>query len=172
MTKRPSLRELLGVWLVGAVGEILAYYLVEDAAEVLTASVVAVGSVFLLTPFFLVVYSVVWAWPLAARGDRAAISALFLFAVVVEATAGWFWVALDAITNTTVMMRLLAVVSPVGFGACAASAAWAYRRRASSYRSAVMGGKDPADQPVQQRAVGDLDVARRGPPATSRRLNV
>ena len=128
MTRRPSLRELLGVWLAGAVGEVLAFDLVEGAGAALTAEVLAVGFMFFLIPLFLVVYSLIWAWPLAAIGDRAAVSALLVFVVVVEAVSAWFWVAVDTITLTTVVMRLLAVLTPVVFAACAASAVWAYRR--------------------------------------------
>jgi hypothetical protein len=127
---RPSLRELLGVWLVGAVGEILlACYLVKDAETVMTAPFVAAGLAFVLAPPFLVVYSLVWAWPVAVQGDRTAISALVLFAVVVEAMSGWFWIGVHAITATTVLMRVLAVFSPLAFGACAVSAAWGYGRK-------------------------------------------
>ena len=130
MTRRPSLRELFGVWLVGAVGEVVAYAVIEGAEAALTAAVVAGGFVFFVTPVFVVVYSLVWVWPLAAVGDRAAVSALLVFVVVLEAVAGWFSVAADTITLTTLVMRLLAVIIPVAFGVCAASAAWAYRRRA------------------------------------------
>jgi len=109
MTKRPSLRELLAVWLVGAVGEAFAYDVVEGAEAALTATVVASGFVFFVTPLFLVVYSLLWAWPLAAMGDRTAVL-------------------------TTLVMRLLAVLIPVAFAACAGSAAWSYRRRAEPAR--------------------------------------
>ena len=112
---------------MGVVGEVLAYDLVENAGAVLTAAVVGGGFVFFLTPLVLVVYSLVWAWPLVAMGNRAALSALFAFAVAVEATAGWFSVAVHTITNMTVLMRLLAVLTPVAFAVYAASAAWVNR---------------------------------------------
>ena len=129
MTNRRSLRELFGVWMVGSLGEILAYSVIEDGAAFLTVPVAAGGFVFFVTPLFLVAYSLIWVWPLAAMGDRAAASSLMMFAVVVEAISAWFWMAAETITMTTVVMRLLAVLTPVACGACAASAAWVYRRR-------------------------------------------
>ena len=175
MTRRPSLRELLGVWLIGAVAEILGGILVEDAAA-MTAGPVVGGVLFFLTPLFLVVYSLVWAWPLAARGDRVAVSALLTFAMVVEAVSGWFWVGVHAITLTTVVMRLLAVLSPLAFGACAVSAVWAYRRRAPSRTATIVDAQDPADPASvgfgRQRDVAELDGTRRGQSETARRLDV
>jgi hypothetical protein len=45
--------------------------------------------------------------------------------------AGWFSGAVQTITNTTVLMRLLALLTPVTVGVYAASAAWMYRRRSA-----------------------------------------
>ena len=159
-TNRPSLRELLGVWLVGAVGEVFAYDRVKDPETVLTAPVVAAGLVFILMPAFLVVYTLVWAWPLAARGDRAAVSALVLFAVAVEATSGWSWIGIQSITLTTVLMRVLSVLSPLAFVACAASAAWVYGRRVSlEARAAAI----QRTAPIPAAPFLDLEEAVQGP---------
>jgi hypothetical protein len=159
MTNRPSLWELLGVWLVGAVGAILAYDLVKDLETVLTVPVVAAGLVLLLTPPFLVVYSLVWAWPLASRGDRAAVSALVVFAVVVEAISGSFWIGAHAITITSVGMRILALFNLLAFGACAVSAAWAYARRASFEEGTVAGQRFPQTDAAEAQRVRDQLMA-------------
>ena len=150
MTQRPSLWELLGVWLVGTVGLVLAHDLVQDPAAAL---------VLFLTPPFLVVYSLVWAWPLAARGDRTAVSALILFAVVVEGISGWFWIGAHAITLTTVAMRLLAVFSPLAFGACAVSAAWAHAHRASFEEGTAAGQWHPQAEEGEAQLVRDQLMA-------------
>lgn len=60
MNSRPSFRELFGV-------------LIGDAG-VMTAGVALGSGLFLFTPLFVVAYSVVWAWPLAASGDRVTVS--------------------------------------------------------------------------------------------------
>lgn len=159
MTNRPSLRELLGVWLVGVAGEILAYYVVKDPETVLTVPVVAAGILLFLGPPFLVVYSLVWAWPLASRGDRTAVFALILFAVVVEAMSGWFWIGVHAITLTSVLMRLLAVFSLLAFGACAVSAAWAYAHRAQLEAAAVRGQRTAWTEAAEGRLVRDQLMA-------------
>jgi hypothetical protein len=131
VTRRPSLPQLLGVWLASAAAEVLGWILVDDAG-LMTAGVVVGGGLFAITPLFVVVYSVFWAWPWAAAGDRVAVSGLLALALMVQAVSGWFWVGVETITLTTVVMRLLAVFSPVVFGLCVASAAWAHRKRRRS----------------------------------------
>ena len=105
MTRRPSWRELLGVWLASAAAEVLGWILVEDAG-IITAGVMVGGGLFVIAPLFVVAYSIFWAWPLAATGDRVAVSGLFAFAAMVQAVSGWFWVGVETITLTTVVMRL------------------------------------------------------------------
>jgi hypothetical protein len=160
MDEQPAFTAGTGWRLTGRpVGEILAYDLVKDPKTALMAPVVAAGIVFLLIPPFLVVYSLVWAWPVAAKGNRFALSALVLFAVVVEATSGWFWIGFHASTLTTVLMRVLAVFSPLAFGTCAVSAAWAYRLRAARGPSAVAGQPSARMEDVESQLARERPMA-------------
>jgi hypothetical protein len=133
--ERPSRPELVYVWLAGVAGGFCGWALVDDC-EVMTLGTAVAGGLFLLTPLFLVVYSVVWAWPLAAAGDRTAVKGLVAFAAMVQALAGWSWVGAHTITLTTFAMRLLFLFNPVVFVICAVSAAWVHHRRKQFLSSA------------------------------------
>jgi hypothetical protein len=175
VTRRPSLRELLGVWLASMAAEILGWILVDDAGP-MTVAVVLGGGLFILTPLFVVVYSVVWAWPWAAMGDRAAVSGLVVLAVMIQAVSGWFLVGVETITLTTIVIRLLAVFSPVVFVACAMSAAWAYRKRARSQSAAIGGAQDGAALPSlgsgREPGMDPHDAKEHKEVETARRLRV
>lgn len=149
---RPSFRELLGVWVAGATAQILGWSLVEDAG-LITASVVVGCGLFLLTPLFLVVYSVIWAWPSVIAGDRAVIAGLSLFGVAVQAVSTWSWIDVQMVSLTTLVMRLLSVLSPLVFGALAVSAALTRRRRTRLRRIESDGARDSAPLPGLESTV-------------------
>lgn len=129
MPERPSAAELIAVWPLGAAAVIAGYLLTQSDERSPTTSSDAGVVLFLVMPHFLVVYSLVWAWPLAARGDRATVVRLVTFAVVVQTTSGWFWLGLDALSITAVMMRLLALLGPIWFMSFAACGLWRHARR-------------------------------------------
>jgi hypothetical protein len=175
VTRRPSLRELLGVWLASITAEVLGWILVDDAGPI-TVAVALGGGLFVLTPLFAVVYSVVWAWPLAAAGDRVAVSGLLVFAVMVQAVSGWFWVGVETITLITVVMRLLAVFSPVVFAGCAVSAAWAYRKHGRPQSAVIVVAQDRAALPRlgsgREPGMDPHDAPEHEQVVTARRLSV
>ena len=164
LNRRPSLRELLGVWLAGVAAQTSGWLLVDDAGAIAVG--VAVGLVFTLTPLFLVVYSAVWAWPLTAAGDRTALSALGLFGVVVQVLTGWFWVGVHDVTLNTIGMRLLSIVNPMVF-AIVGAAAWTYRRR-TTMPSAASTDPPSASIPAGHSALRGASVERARIEAASR----
>jgi hypothetical protein len=107
------------VWLVGLVGEIAAYRMVEDPDLVVTAPALLVGVLFLSAPLFLVVYMLVWSWPWAVRRSKGVRVGQMVFCVTTEVVA--LYVA-DAAPKLSLRaaMRILAVLNPMFFVAYAA----------------------------------------------------
>jgi hypothetical protein len=106
-----------------------------------------VDGFFLAAPLFLVVYTLVWAWPMVVRGNRRVLLALWLFGAIVETTA--FYLSAGppgAISSLTLLMRLLAIFTPVFFALHAF--AWRYWR---SRMAATEAGSRPLG-PVRSAA--------------------
>ena len=158
-----------------AATQILGWSLVEDAG-LITAGVIVGGSLFVLTPLFLVAYSVIWAWPSILTGDRAVIAGLSLFGVVVQAVSTWSWVDVQMVSLTTLVMRLLLVLSPIVFGACAVSADLAYRRATHSWSVENEAVRNDARAPgldsKPEPGIPGNDTAKRGMPEVARRPSV
>jgi hypothetical protein len=117
MPDKASRRELAGVWLVGTCGELAAVRIATSGEPMVSVPILTlVGGFFLAAPLFLVVYTLIWAWPMVVRGNRRVLLALWLFGVIVETTALYLSAAPPgAISSLTLLMRLLAIFTPVFF---------------------------------------------------------
>jgi hypothetical protein len=115
---------VIGVWAGGLAVLAAARLILHHSAGAANAVGIGALALLLLTPQFLVVYTLVWARLLSVR-SRTTIVLLVGFATAVEAVSGWFWVFEELPSPTTLSMRLLGVVSPFWF---AAFVAWGLGR--------------------------------------------
>ena len=108
------------VWLVGLVGEIGAYRMVEDPDLVVTVPALLVGLLFLSAPLFLAVYTLMWSWPWALRRSKGVLVGQLVFCVTTEVVALYLADAAPTL-SLRAAMRILAVSNPLFFVAYAAT---------------------------------------------------